>query len=114
MAAHITSIPQFCRPELHGPSALGLDKLVDFHLEHNADYPFAHLTPRGGQVLTVTWRELSEAVHRTGHALKEIIGPFDPILPPVVGLLIPDDGLPYIATQLALIRIGLIVTRPPS
>ena len=114
MATQSLSTPQFCNPELHGPSALGLDKLVDFHLEHNSNYPFARLIPRGGQVLTVTWRELSEAVHRTGHALKEIIGQFDPISPPVVGLLIPDDGLPYIATQLALIRIGLIVSRPPS
>jgi acyl-CoA synthetase (AMP-forming)/AMP-acid ligase II len=110
MAAEtLPGTPQFSRPELHGPSALGLDQLVDFHLEHNPDYPFARLTPRDGRVLTVTWRELSEAVHRVGHALKASIGSFDAASPPVVGLLIPDDGLPYITTQLALVRIGLIV-----
>lgn len=110
MAVQIT---KFIRPELHGPSALNLDRLVDFHLEHNPDYPFARLTPRDGQVLTVTWRELSEAVHRAGHAFKASIGSFDASSPPVVGLLIPDDGLPYIATQLALVRIGLIVSCLP-
>ena len=101
---------QFSRPELHGPSALGLEKLVDFHLEHNPDYPFARLSPRQDQELTVTWRELSEAVHRAGHALHSSVGSFDDASPPVVGLLIPDDGLPYITIQLALIRIGLIVS----
>ena len=112
MATQLKATSQFSRPELHGPSALGLETLVDFHLEHNPEYPFARLPPRQGQELTVTWRELSEAVHRAGHALRASVGSFDVASPPanVVGLLIPDDGLPYIITQLAIIRIGLIVS----
>ena len=114
MAAQIIpGAPQFTRPELHGPSALGFDELVDFHLKHNPEHPFARLNPRTrkDRVLTVTWRELSEAVHRAGHALQASFGSFDAASPPVVGLLIPDDGIPYITIQLALIRIGLIVSR---
>ena len=112
MATQLKATSQFSRPELRGPSALGLETLVDFHLEHNPEYPFSRLPPRQGQELTVTWRELSEAVHCAGYALRASVGSFDVASPPasVVGLLIPDDGLPYITTQLALIRIGLIVS----
>lgn len=104
----------FCPPNVYGPSALGLDALVDFHLYNNPNYPFAHLTPRDGHPTTVTWRELAEAVHRAGHALKDSIGPFDAASPPVVAIFAPDDGLIYTTIQLAIIRIGLIVSPPPN
>lgn len=97
-------------PNLYGPAALGLDALVDFHLHYNPNYPFARLTPRDGHLTTVTWRELAEAVHRAGHVLKDYIGLFDTGSPPVIAIFAPDDGLIYTTIQLALIRIGLIVS----
>lgn len=100
----------FHRPNLYGPSALGLDALVDFHLHNNPDYPFARLTPQDGHLTTVTWREVAEAVHLAGRFLIDNIGPFDARSPPVVAIFAPDDGLIYTTIQLAIIRIGLIVS----
>jgi acyl-CoA synthetase (AMP-forming)/AMP-acid ligase II len=99
-------------PELYGPSALGLDGLVDYHFYNNPEYPFARLTPRHhGQSATVSWREMAEAVHRAGHAFQDSIGSLhDVSQPPVVAVLAPDDGLVYTALQLAIIRIGFIVS----
>lgn len=97
-------------PELHGPSALGLDGLVDFHFYNNPEYPFARLTPRHGtQFTVVTWREMAEAVHRAGRELQASIGPVSADTT-VVAILVPDDGLVYTALQLAIIRIGLVVS----
>jgi acyl-coenzyme A synthetase/AMP-(fatty) acid ligase len=103
-------MPTFNRPNVSGPTALGLDALVDFHLHNNPDYPFAHLTPRDGHSTTVTWRELAEAVHRAGHILKDGVGPVDASPPPVVAIFAPDDALIYMTILMAIVRLGFIVS----
>lgn len=102
----------FCVPELYGSAALGLDTLVDFHFHNNPEYPFALLTPRHDPSITViSWREMAEAVHRAGRSLQASIGSSTNLsAPSVVAILVPDDGLVYTALQLAIIRIGLIVS----
>jgi acyl-CoA synthetase (AMP-forming)/AMP-acid ligase II len=89
-----------------------LGSLIDHHLEHNGSCVYAEIAPRDGQpALTVTYRELAEAVHGFGRKLLGSIG--DPKrvdgVHTVVGILAPSDGIVYAAVFLALQRAGYVV-----
>jgi acyl-CoA synthetase (AMP-forming)/AMP-acid ligase II len=92
-----------------------LSSLIDHHLEHNGSYAYAELAPRGGHAaLTVTYRELAEAVHGFGRQLLGRIGEPKQVdgVHTVVGILAPSDGIVYATVMLAVLRAGYVVRAP--
>lgn len=82
--------------------------LLDFHVQHNPDRPFALFPTRDhpSQASKVTFAELAKATHRVAHlARPNRLGREGE----VIGLLINCDVLLYITVIQGLIRAGLVV-----
>jgi acyl-CoA synthetase (AMP-forming)/AMP-acid ligase II len=98
--------------DIRSASNPSLGSLIDHHLKHNGSHIWANIAPRGGHAaLTVTYRELAEAVHGFGRQLLASIGKpkLADGLNTVVGILAPSDGLIYATVVLAILRAGYVV-----
>jgi hypothetical protein len=61
--------------DLESVSKPRLGSLIDHRLEHNGRRVWADIAPRGGYAaITLTYRELAEAVHGCGRRLLTSIG----------------------------------------
>jgi acyl-CoA synthetase (AMP-forming)/AMP-acid ligase II len=90
--------------------------LIDYHLENNGSLVYADIAPRDGQPpVTVTYRELAEAVHRFGRQLLANVGDPKTVdgVDTVVAILAPSDGLIYATLFLAILRAGYVVRATP-
>ncbi|KAL6300002.1 hypothetical protein BKA93DRAFT_741263 [Sparassis latifolia] len=96
------SITRLFLPPLDGSLSV-LPGFLDFHAEHNTDYPF--YTFPDPEYLPVSFKEFAYATHRVAHAMRpNRAGPNRA----VVALIIHCDTLLYEAVMVGLIRAGLI------
>ncbi|QRV95150.1 AMP binding enzyme [Ceratobasidium sp. AG-Ba] len=95
---------EFVRPPTDGSLPFG--SVVDFHLTHNPQHPWAVLSRMSNKPeTTVTYEQLGHAVHRAACVLNP-----DGSLPrgTRVGILISTDSVVYITLVLGAIRAGLV------
>lgn len=90
--------------------------LIDFHNQHNRDYPYAILSPHAPsdalKLTAVTWGDFFRAVTRGAY----LVNPLTPGGMPsragrVIAVLAVADSLVYQALVLAIVRSGNIVSR---
>jgi acyl-CoA synthetase (AMP-forming)/AMP-acid ligase II len=88
--------------------SLPLNSVVDFHLKHNPQHPWAILSATDDTPeVTVTYAQLAHAVHHAAH----IVNP-NASLPQgtKVGILATADTIVYLTLILGVLRAGLIVS----
>ncbi|RDB20740.1 Non-canonical non-ribosomal peptide synthetase FUB8 [Hypsizygus marmoreus] len=86
--------------------ALTVAETLDFHLEHNAEYPFYVFSPAEGEQNTIiTHLEFARASHRAAHLVRPRQ---EGNSGRVVGVIALVDAMTYQATIAGLIKAGLI------
>ncbi|KAH9825154.1 hypothetical protein DFH28DRAFT_942970 [Melampsora americana] len=105
------NFPKFQKPNLDD-SDLTPDKLVDFHVTHNPNYPFGILAAcekYQAENDIITWNEVGSAVIKIARALSSAGStPTDTCPSPVVGIIAYSEPLVYFTVILALMRVGCI------
>lgn len=103
--------PKFQKPNLDEP-ALTPDKLVDFHVTHNPNYPFAILAAsekHHAENDIITWNEIGSTIINIARDLSSAGStPTDACPYPVVGIVASSEPLVYYTMLLALTRAGCI------
>ncbi|EGG05932.1 uncharacterized protein MELLADRAFT_116677 [Melampsora larici-populina 98AG31] len=103
--------PKFQKPDLDDPG-LTPEKLVDFHVTHNPNYPFAILPASENHHAEndiITWNEIGNTVINIARDLSSAgSAPTDACPRPVVGIIAYSEPLVYFTVILALMRAGCI------
>lgn len=103
MAAPLLQIPP-----LDG-SLTVIPGFVDFHAQHNADFPWTKFPSRThpGQADAITFVQFAQATHRVAHKVRPRRQGSDG---EVVTLLIHCDTILYVATLAGLMRANIVVS----
>ena len=93
----------------HDGSLTVIPGFVDFHAEHNADFPWAKYPSRSepGAIEVITFSQFAEATHRVAHKVRPARQGSDG---EVVTLLIHCDTILYVTTLAGLIRANIVVS----
>lgn len=93
----------------HDGSLTVIPGFVDFHAEHNTDFPWAKFPSRThhGQAEVITFVQFAQATHRVAHRARPHRHGSDGT---VVTLLIHCDTILYVATLAGLIRANIVVS----
>lgn len=89
-----------------GKSQLNLPDLLDFHLEHNPDFPvFVYAEPVSTRTTEIRMLEYVRAAHRIGKAIRGDSQPGD-----VIAIVANIDALVYSALIVGIMKAGLVVS----
>ncbi|KIK65753.1 hypothetical protein GYMLUDRAFT_240230 [Collybiopsis luxurians FD-317 M1] len=91
-------------PALGNSQQLNLPDVIDFHLEHNPDFPiFVYNEPGSTERTEISMLEYIRAAHRVGKAVRGYSQPGD-----VVAIVANVDTLLYSALVTGIIKAGLV------
>ncbi|KAH9815863.1 hypothetical protein DFH28DRAFT_1220905, partial [Melampsora americana] len=102
--------PAFQQPEL-SLEEFNLNKLLDFHLIHNSNYPFGILsdeekTPCYKDV--ITWNEIGNGILKVVQHLSRNVECFTSSNPQIVGIISSDEPLSHFTILLGIIKSDFI------
>ncbi|KAI0343217.1 acetyl-CoA synthetase-like protein [Trametopsis cervina] len=96
----------FATPPLDG--SLCVSDMQDWHYIHSPEHPVFIYANDDGHITTIKWAEVTRAIHRTGHIVRNIVQQYNQEGRPVIAVLAASNTISYYTLYSAIIRADCV------